>query len=718
MIRKYLILAFIQFCSITLIAQSWCKDLEKAAKKGDVTSQYAVANAYYFGDGVNVDKAKAAKWYYKATLNNNTDAKEKLYSFYSKELEKYAKSGNAQAQYEIGLDYFEGTGVIKNTEIAAKWLLLATIQGHINAKEKFNSFYSKVLEKYAKNGDVQALYSIGCFYFDGKGGIGQDEKKGFEFLKKAHEKGHPDALNKMGTRYSKSLRKISLNWLDEIKNNDYAYALALCYLNGNGVEKNKTAAISILAQLADRGHEKGYELFYNTESKRRKSREIEYFDKKHFEILGYKNTNIVIINNKLNGKSTRTTSQQLTQKEITDITNYNPKLSEMTPNFFSLKNIEITIGTRNKNKVIVKYIGDIYIKHPEYEIDYNGNQKQISNSLLLYSPTGCFEITGLDTSLPSVKLPLNKVVGFNDKEKLVLSETFTPVSITAIANTEIPKINNAKVTRMVELINDFDPYGDNDILLENKYIYEFGQNIISVAYSSYYGKLNIENCHFVGNDKSTFTYPAIDNNSFNKNNNIKIVFPNGKQFTSPCLLTKNGITTQVNSGTLGIEYVKNLINMGVNIDANLGETLIKKAPEGTLIVNGKETRYKNGITLEAYEKEQARLKQIERQKREAEEAKREKEQQDNFLKEVEAKYGKKQANLLRRNWRGGTKRMVFTNGLDITLVEDIIGWTSTTYLYRDASWSDGTSIYYWKSYGEYIGKFWTRKGVVYDWLEY
>ena len=112
--RKKLLALIMLAVSVPMLAQTWSKDLEKAAKKGDVASQIAVGNAYFNGDGVDANKAKAAQWYYKATIANSAEAKEKLCSFYSKELEKLAKSGDAEDQFYTGEYYYTGNGVSKN----------------------------------------------------------------------------------------------------------------------------------------------------------------------------------------------------------------------------------------------------------------------------------------------------------------------------------------------------------------------------------------------------------------------------------------------------------------------------------------------------------------------------------------------------------------------------------------------------------------------------
>lgn len=61
MVKMKKLLFVIMMCvAVVANAQSWSKDLEKKAKKGDVTSQIAVANAYAAGDGVKLDLDKAA----------------------------------------------------------------------------------------------------------------------------------------------------------------------------------------------------------------------------------------------------------------------------------------------------------------------------------------------------------------------------------------------------------------------------------------------------------------------------------------------------------------------------------------------------------------------------------------------------------------------------------------------------------------------------------
>jgi len=188
-----------------------------------------------------MDKETAAEWYFEAKAQGHEEAKEKFYSFYSKMLVKAAKDKDAEAQFSLGNFYYEGGIVKKDIETAAEWYLAAKSLEHQGATEKFYSFHSKLLEKTSKK-DVEALYRVGCFYLEGKGGVELNEKKGFKFLLKADQEGHPEAFNKFASNYSKDLQKMAK------KNPRAKLALAKCYLNGNGIANSVKSAKSLLEE--------------------------------------------------------------------------------------------------------------------------------------------------------------------------------------------------------------------------------------------------------------------------------------------------------------------------------------------------------------------------------------------------------------------------------------------------------------------------------------
>ena len=247
--------------SLPLLAQSYSKELEKAAKKGDVASQLAVANAYYNGDGVTANTDKAAQWYYKAAVAGNDEAKQKLYSFYSKSLEKFAKEGDAQAQYEVGMDYLEMKDLKNNTEVAGKWFLAAKNQGHADATSKLYSFYSKSLELAAKEGDAQAQYEVGMDYLEMKDLKNNTEVAGKWFLA-AKNQGHADATSKLYSFYSKSLELAAKEGDAQAQ-----YEVGMDYLEGNGVAKKAATAAMWLDKAKAQGHKEATDKFYKFYSK-------------------------------------------------------------------------------------------------------------------------------------------------------------------------------------------------------------------------------------------------------------------------------------------------------------------------------------------------------------------------------------------------------------------------------------------------------------------
>ena len=160
--------------------------MSKRAKGGEVEALVEVGNAYFKGNGVKRDLEKAAKWYYEAIQRGNEEVKENFYSFYSKQLEKYAKSGDAQAQYEVGCAYQKGDGVDRNIKTAAEWYMMAADQGHEQSFEKLSSTYNKDLEKIAKKGDKRAQIALAKCYLNGIG-VDKNKKKASKLLVKLKE---------------------------------------------------------------------------------------------------------------------------------------------------------------------------------------------------------------------------------------------------------------------------------------------------------------------------------------------------------------------------------------------------------------------------------------------------------------------------------------------------------------------------------------------------
>ena len=264
---KKLLFVIMMCVAVVANAQSWSKDLEKKAKKGDVTSQIAVANAYAAGDGVKLDLDKAAKWYYAAAKQGNKIAKVKLYSFYSKELEKLAKEGDVQAQYEVGEDYYIGDRDLNpNVAEAATWFFKASTQGHAQAKEKLYSYYSKELETLAEKGLVDAQVAVGNHYLCANR-VKKSTADAAKWYNRAAFQGNETAKAQLFSFYNDELKAHAENGYA-----DAQYALGQCYQYAYEVNHSYSEAMKWYLKASSQGHKAANEAlyeFFNKELERR-----------------------------------------------------------------------------------------------------------------------------------------------------------------------------------------------------------------------------------------------------------------------------------------------------------------------------------------------------------------------------------------------------------------------------------------------------------------
>lgn len=172
-----------------LLAADW---REKAAKRGNIKAQLLLGKMYLAGAGVNQDKVRAAYWLKRAAIegdnveaqnllakmqsggvvpadNPGTDAnplaqsaersyadlsqlaqtleslgyrlKESLYK-HPPDLEKLARDGDADAQYQLALRYETGThNLTQNWNLALYWFKQSAQRGHILAMQQLARIY-------------------------------------------------------------------------------------------------------------------------------------------------------------------------------------------------------------------------------------------------------------------------------------------------------------------------------------------------------------------------------------------------------------------------------------------------------------------------------------------------------------------------------------------------------------------------------------------------
>ena len=261
--------------------------LTKAAKKGDTLALLYLAHCYGSGIGVEEDKHEALNLIQKASDKDCPEALMVLASLYAEgemvqkneeEAKKYhnkanqlflenirilrekAKQGNRNAQYDLGNYYFQGFGVTKDINEAMKWWEAAEKKGY-----KISGESKVILQMYhaAQNGKPDEQYEFAklLYYSDEKG----DSVSWFEM---AANQGNVDAMFCLGYLLEdylvKGTSKTQFEWL--VTAAEHGHAEAQCeigskYLLGDeeeGIERSKELAEKWLLAAAKQKNKEAY----------------------------------------------------------------------------------------------------------------------------------------------------------------------------------------------------------------------------------------------------------------------------------------------------------------------------------------------------------------------------------------------------------------------------------------------------------------------------
>jgi uncharacterized protein len=178
--------------------------LEKAEPsfftKGDAKAQYNLGLMYYNGQGVVQDYKEAVKWYRQSAEQEYVDA-----------------------QYNLGWMYDEGKGVIQDYKEAVKWY-----------------------RRSAEQGDGFAQYNLALNYENGKGVL-QDYKEAVKWYRKSAEQGYVEAQYNLGVLYRDVLQdyKESVRWFRLAAEQGFVqaqYNLGVMYYKGQGVPQDYVMA--------------------------------------------------------------------------------------------------------------------------------------------------------------------------------------------------------------------------------------------------------------------------------------------------------------------------------------------------------------------------------------------------------------------------------------------------------------------------------------------
>ena len=197
-------------------SDSWiCSDSENypfefalnlpAAEKGDAVAQLNIGLMYYNGQGVEQDYAEAAKWWRKA-----------------------ADQGDEAGQYNLGLMYYNGQGVEQDYAEAVKWYSKAADQGYAGAQNNLGVCYANgqgvqldyemavsLYRKAADQGDAIAQNNLGIMYADGQG-VERNYEEAVKWWRKAADHGCAGAQYNLGVSYDKG-RGVGRDSMEAVK---------------------------------------------------------------------------------------------------------------------------------------------------------------------------------------------------------------------------------------------------------------------------------------------------------------------------------------------------------------------------------------------------------------------------------------------------------------------------------------------------------------------
>ena len=158
------------------------------AERGDLEAQTSVAEAYFYGRGVETNRAEAVRWYTLA-----------------------AEGGYAPAQASLGLCQFRGWGCRKNLDEAVRWYRQAADQGELSAMNNLafchlngigverdeETGFHWALEA-AHRGYAPAQTLVAECYLDGRG-VEQDVERAERWLYRAARLGNKRAKMLLNT---------------------------------------------------------------------------------------------------------------------------------------------------------------------------------------------------------------------------------------------------------------------------------------------------------------------------------------------------------------------------------------------------------------------------------------------------------------------------------------------------------------------------------------
>ena len=231
--------------------------LKRAVDAGSIEALYFLSLCYRNGYGTKYDPALAA------------DA-----------ARRSADAGNSYGQLLYGVYCRDGIGVKQDQARARRFFEMSALQDNRHARaalaeldisrsaaagEKvYDEASLALLERSAKEGDINSKYLLGKIYTEGKG-VARDYNRGRKYLEEAAAAKHPEALNLLGVYHARgiagerSVEKMAACFKAAAELGSAAGFLNLgrCCFEGTGVKKDLKAAFENFSRSAELGSPEG-----------------------------------------------------------------------------------------------------------------------------------------------------------------------------------------------------------------------------------------------------------------------------------------------------------------------------------------------------------------------------------------------------------------------------------------------------------------------------
>ena len=165
-------------------------DIKELAENGKAEAQYYLGVMYYLGDGVTKDTEEGTKWSKKTALQ-----------------------GDIYAAHNFGITIHKGIAVPVDLQESVKWLRMGAENGYVLSQDLLGLIYLsddslkdheealKWFKMGAEQGNAHSLYSLGWLYSNSEGI--KDDAEAVKWYRKAAEQGNVESQTMMGRIYRK-----------------------------------------------------------------------------------------------------------------------------------------------------------------------------------------------------------------------------------------------------------------------------------------------------------------------------------------------------------------------------------------------------------------------------------------------------------------------------------------------------------------------------------